>query len=333
MILYAATKQGRTSAADFARRTLRSGECPGDMRAVGCDAERLRNLALGFPNPYWYRDCLLSFHLDQQPYAWFVCNPSLSTPNAWDAAGLLSRYPGSAAEAYWVAELGGTRQASYTSRGYDDYYQPPITPPQGIDLSPTSTYQAPPPPPPATPRMTFQNLTTGNPAFFYVGDRWRIVITAAPGSAVRYVGGKSGTQQSVQAGTVGSNGTLVLEGEPATVDVGTWAETWYAGNESVGTFSFSVAPRPATMPPPQTVYQPYRPYLPPSRGGSPDATGYEQIGAPSDTSLTPPDSEDEAAPPPSQWDMAAMFEKVKQYWWLAALAAGYLAFQQRGYRR
>lgn len=106
------------------------------------------------------------------------------------------------------------------------------TPPAPSSPAPAATSQ---------PRLTFTNLTGGNPAELRPGDRWKVEITGAPpNAAVSVTGGKDGARDTTGMGNTDSAGNFTLTGTITADLVGAWSETWTAGGINAGSVSFLV---------------------------------------------------------------------------------------------
>lgn len=80
------------------------------------------------------------------------------------------------------------------------------------------------------PTVGLANLTTGNSAVFYVGDKFRITITGPVGQLV--VGSanvNNNGKSSSNYGNISSSGILTIDGQFKSEHIGSWVETWEVG--------------------------------------------------------------------------------------------------------
>lgn len=80
------------------------------------------------------------------------------------------------------------------------------------------------------PKVSLQNLTTGNASLFYVGDRFRITITGPAGAEVKGSAVQDGRGLGTTPyGAVSSSGLFTLEGTFGAEHLGSWVESWTVG--------------------------------------------------------------------------------------------------------
>lgn len=132
------------------------------------------------------------------------------------------------------------------------HYDPSLLANTGGQTAPVAPYQQPPQAQPAQTRLIFRNVTTGNAQTVRVGDAWKVEITgAAPNAPVAVTGGKDGATSTTPMGSTDGTGRYALNGTSGQDGIGIWAETWFVGGASVGSFSFTVvAPTAGTQQPP-----------------------------------------------------------------------------------
>lgn len=100
---------------------------------------------------------------------------------------------------------------------------------------------------PVTYRPALTWRTSGDPSAMRPGDRWTVTIFGAqPGSAVVNTAvWTDGSGQvhtgSSQVGKADSQGNFSFSGQMSAGEIGTWAETWKAGDQLAGHLSFTVA--------------------------------------------------------------------------------------------
>lgn len=110
------------------------------------------------------------------------------------------------------------------------------------------------------PTLKFVNVTTGDPQFLLVGDVWQITITGQPGQNV-YATNVQGGKPDLLMGTIGSSGTLTLNGSVTADQIGVWDETWTIGDSadtatSLGRIDFEVLAKTSAAPTTPTVSTP-----------------------------------------------------------------------------
>jgi hypothetical protein len=89
--------------------------------------------------------------------------------------------------------------------------------------------------------VILENLTSGQPSSFNVGDQWRLTISGPPNLPVTGAAQQSGRNLGVSSyGSTDSTGHLVLTGTMTADTVGSWSEQWTVGGRPVGSVSFVV---------------------------------------------------------------------------------------------
>jgi len=89
--------------------------------------------------------------------------------------------------------------------------------------------------------LTLTNLTAFGNANFTVGDQFRVRATGRPGQRVFASSTLNGADQGeALLGTIGGDGTFVINGVMTPDTVGVWSEDWYIEITKVATFNFIV---------------------------------------------------------------------------------------------
>lgn len=92
--------------------------------------------------------------------------------------------------------------------------------------------------------FSLTNTTRGGQSF-QVGDGWTLTITGPAGQPVYIAANHNGTNiPKSQWGVTDSNGVFTLQGSMGADSIGTWAETYYVGNKTVGNTSYQVLQSP-----------------------------------------------------------------------------------------
>ena len=89
--------------------------------------------------------------------------------------------------------------------------------------------------PAGPPVVLFENLSTGDPSTFHVGDTWRMTITGAAGQPVYLDQVKDGVDNGeVFIGSTDATGTLVVAGTISAGQLGSYIETFRVGTTPAG---------------------------------------------------------------------------------------------------
>jgi len=93
--------------------------------------------------------------------------------------------------------------------------------------------------------VTLQNLKTGNPSTFHIGESWQLTITGPPNKAVYIHAMQNGADLgSSFLGTTNASGTLNVFGTMSSdAQLGSWVETYTVGGvQWSNQLTFSVLP-------------------------------------------------------------------------------------------
>jgi hypothetical protein len=176
-----------------------------------------------------------------------------------------------------------------------------------------------------TPRLVFENLTTGDTGRFYVGDSWRITITGPAGAALKVTGGKDGGSATEVAGSIPSSGTWVKTGAPTNAEIGSWVQSWSVGGQTVATLRFVVQAKPSYA---LQTYQPDTSIQTNTVSTTVTTEGQtisDVIGSPVGISVASDEVSTELATDASQDALSQIVAKAKENWmWVLATAAGAL---------
>lgn len=163
------------------------------------------------------------------------CQEAGSPPDCANMAAVAAAYGAKAVSLFQNVPSSQFNQTSYT----------PYSGPAGSPGSPVS-YTTP-PLEGITATVVMKNLTrAGSDSSYQVGDQWQLTISGQPGAAVTSSASQNGKALGTTPfGALNSQGQMVLTGAMTAGQIGSWQESWNAGNSPAVSISFSVAAAPS----------------------------------------------------------------------------------------